>query len=1452
SETRKQLEDENSFPKLTINNNVPSLPTPNRTSLIMPTLTKRFSVLRRGEATHETSEKETDSNDTQVSDTTKIYNIDSSQLQKKSARSPLSNLVELREDESILDFPISSTSPNSVITPSPASPIITNDTNQEISDARKFYGADVTSGYQSYPIQQGSIHDPSKSITNNLSYSNDVNNINSIDDSQDTMINQLNIDFMSNDQKIIKGFNDQNVFDIKDNVKDHTEDNIKIQSDILEISTNDHTKDIKRQSDDILDNPTTKDHDILENPTKDFTKDIKIQSDILENSTNFHTKDIKRQSDILENPTKDRPYPPRTRPPSLSPIKLSNKHHINIQHTNSSNNSQLDIISKDSFQSLTPIKSTFSSNQLSPTFNTFNISDDDNDIHSRSPLDRLSDGLLRLSQSSAGKSLVTPLNSPENDNSSFQLLSRESLMTEGSQYSDANTIYAPSTTSIYHADNTDFDDFQGGESLINNKQSHITSKQLTHPNSISSNNSFSDRDSSTIVQSPQSPQHMNIDQQQCNDANVRIGYAKQQAAPLYTSDGNYAKPIMIQLGGKASIGSQKTNPAFDLPVKRALRTVAPPKPQPPPLSLTDTLIASGQSDIAHQVMIMRRVQNANENLNLQSSNSSRKWTKSSKNNTIKSISSPQLVSTSSNIKAVPIVNLGNEEEGKNTRFRRKFSLRETDTSFGKSLKKIKDAFTNDNETNKSSLFGSKKQKYGPSSSQNSFLDNLPRKFVSEENLNQKFNNSEKKGFDLGKRRAYSTRENRPNEALRQDIRNNFSYVMNEKEQKTNSEYIINDDGINNSVNSVQNFTTSSEENIISENLNNNYPGNDSDIIEESMISKGNELKKPMTGPLYDIDALKRHAEMVSRYSSNKREQSTSSIQSSQLARTESISSSLDKKLSQDNILGSIQDMIVTNDEQEINTHKVVSIISNSDTNSQISPSIQSIQSETSKSLSNEPESIPSSPPPSPYSPVSLISPFSDAPSGRGSPPPISPRNPLRNSNYEKRLQKKTLIKRNDSTGSNISSGSDEKHDSRDSGTSSKFMSKVIRRTIIITKPILPPLPEDLSPNTNPPTPPSPGNIKFVSLVNRRLTKKKIIHLAADGRKWLLSKREKEIKSSQQSTTNTDDMSDTNSLNIPIPQSSLYRTPTPIPSPNTRDSVLNSPYGIPIPPIPEPHRQSISSKRTSKSSTYSSNSKYRKSIGAKSNYSGYGESLYDCYNYSDQEAADDEGEENGSKRYRRDTDAIDPTQWSTIKDREFGDEDAILSNDNIDGNNDLLEHQHVEVLEMSDGSFLWQVISDENLDDHFNYYYNYNDDEDEDTYPQTLSQDLEKDNGDLDDNLLTNSNDRLSHLDYYYDTSFPSPLHVPGVMPRKKLFETDENFIPSTSIYFANDIPLPKLLGEMTKGLGNMNLNNEDNDQYAYGGEIEGSGTGIVAGMTVEEHLDQVMRALGVDEKEILY
>ncbi|CAG8799655.1 779_t:CDS:1, partial [Cetraspora pellucida] len=150
-----------------------------------------------------------------------------------------------------------------------------------------------------------------------------------------------------------------------------------------------------------------------------------------------------------------------------------------------------------------------------------------------------------------------------------------------------------------------------------------------------------------------------------------------------------------------------------------------------------------------------------------------------------------------------------------------------------SLKKIKDVFISDNETNKSGLFGGKKQKHGTSTSQNFPTDNLPRKFISEENLNQRFNNAEKKGFDLGKRRAYSTRENRPNEALRQEIRNNFAHVMNERDQII-SEYDMNNSSINNS---VQNLTTSSDENITLENSYNRYPGSDSDIIEEPIIPR---------------------------------------------------------------------------------------------------------------------------------------------------------------------------------------------------------------------------------------------------------------------------------------------------------------------------------------------------------------------------------------------------------------------------------------------------------------------------------------------------------------------------------------------------------------------------------------------------------------------------------------
>ncbi|CAG8682664.1 3258_t:CDS:1, partial [Scutellospora calospora] len=296
------------------------------------------------------------------------------------------------------------------------------------------------------------------------------------------------------------------------------------------------------------------------------------------------SRTIKRQSGVLENPTKDRPCPPRTRPPSLSPIKLSNTPNF------ATNGSPPDSISRDSFQNLAPMLSSFSSRQPSPTFNTFNTSDDgdnDNDIHSlsRSPLDRLSDNLLRISQFSIGKSVTIPLNSPENENLPLNNSSlRESSITERSlssyRSSDSNTIY-PSDYNDYN----NYEDPQG-KSLINNPIS-MTSEQSSnsfyysdsntltpqHMNSISSSiylplNVTDTSDSNVDMQQVVSDQYTIEDdkvEQPSNDVNVRIGFAKQQAAPLYTSDVNYVKPIMIQLGGKASTGSQKLNTSYELP-----------------------------------------------------------------------------------------------------------------------------------------------------------------------------------------------------------------------------------------------------------------------------------------------------------------------------------------------------------------------------------------------------------------------------------------------------------------------------------------------------------------------------------------------------------------------------------------------------------------------------------------------------------------------------------------------------------------------------------------------------------------------------------------------------------------------------------------------------------------------------------------------------------------------
>ncbi|CAG8691003.1 5428_t:CDS:1, partial [Acaulospora colombiana] len=111
-------------------------------------------------------------------------------------------------------------------------------------------------------------------------------------------------------------------------------------------------------------------------------------------------------------------------------------------------------------------------------------------------------------------------------------------------------------------------------------------------------------------------------------------------------------------------------------------------------------------------------------------------------------------------------------------------------------------------------------------------------------------------------------------------------------------------------------------------------------------------------------------------------------------------------------------------------------------------------------------------------------------------------------------------------------------------------------------------------------------------------------------------------------------------------------------------------------------------------------------------------------------------------------------------------------------------------------------------------------------------------------------------DYHtYGGVLPSPLHLPGVQPHRRSYMSEvsinENgssieetrFTPRTSIYIAKDISLSNLLEEMRRGLGGME------DDYMYDGEEGIGGAGFIGGMTVEEKLEQVMRALGVDDPD---
>ncbi|GBC48868.2 hypothetical protein GLOIN_2v1564941 [Rhizophagus irregularis DAOM 181602=DAOM 197198] len=1267
---------------------LPTLPPSDfRTSLILPTLTKRFSVLRRGEKTNnhndtskitsitqESPDIRTILSHSQINNEKFDNNITTiNEVSKMKGRSPLSSLVEIPNEEK-------SMSGNSSSTISSITPPTSVNTSEVLSNARIFYDSSIR-------IQS------TTSVNNN------------IDD------NYNNKSFNENDNK---------------------NDKINI-----------------------------------------INEDINM----------LPVKNSKRISSngLLVNPIKDRPKPPRTRPPSL--LQVPQGYSWQNEFTTLSKNNNLSP-SKLSLSNLVPrqISPTKTSPiVLTPRSTNFNNNEPDSfpqPASPRSPLDKLSEGLYNLQiHSSSSLSPSSPLYNTQN-------LSQTSLRSfGGSSVNDEDIMESPikkspSINSLRNLEENIYNlDRASTTSTIGSSLKRIRTVKTIDidisNNSNNSNNSSNNHKSvngNSIISNNDSIDNEGDDEAE-NEINknsyiTETSYLKNSSVKNDEKNKFKIQPEIqpeISISNMTNIASMQNN-NVNLQ-KRPSRggTAPPPKPQPPPLSLTDTLIASGQSDIAHQVMAMRRVQNVIPQQQLLPQHQfhtkqgpMRKWSKKN----LKNISGPQLVSTSSNVKTIPIVQLVGQSD--DDKLRKK---RESETGIGKSLRRIKDVFTSDSESN---LFGKKR------TSLRSSNENLSRKFVSDENLNQKFINNEKRGLEFGKRRAFSTREkDKPDDKLKQDIRNNFTFIMNNDQQQ--------------------------------QQLN----GDDVYIPGDRLSTPINNSDK-WTGqqPLYDIYALKRHAEMVTRYSNRKLE-------------------------------------------NQLTTSR---------------PSSQSSSFSFNADIPNESESVPSSP----------ITPFSDSTS---TPPPISPRNPLRQPD-------KSRIKYSTGSQNSISdTGSDEKRDSKDSkASSSRLMSifsnrssksstsrnsknsdinhsqtnnnieeeeshsKIIRRTIIITKPFLPPLPEDPAPST-PTLPPSKSALKKkISPVDGN------IH-ASDDRQWFHSK----------DTSSNDDEPDNSSLlNIPIQKISIRdRPPTPIPSPNTRDTMIDLPYGIPIPPIPSPHRNSMASKtskRTSKSSITSSlkssSSKFnRKSIGNKSIYSTYGESIYDYYNYSDQEG-DDEGDSNS-------------TATKTTKRQQFE------------------AQQHVEVLEMSDGSYVWQVVNGlrgEDMKDRYSYYYagaNVDSNGNERTYSQIWPQDFGRLNygRDLEDDQLSllsfNDQQRNDNLDSYIDdtpNSFqPSEYQkhgqylTPNVIPSRSpnritnekninstvstISNGEENYMPRTSVYFAKDVPLPKLLEEMSRGFGGVSLDGEES-HYVYGGEVGAGGTGVVGEMTVEEKLDQVMRALGVADSYI--
>ncbi|CAJ0757006.1 14276_t:CDS:10 [Entrophospora sp. SA101] len=977
-------------------------------------------------------------------------------------------------------------------------------------------------------------------------------------------------------------------------------------------------------------------------------------------------KSKNRESGLLENPAKDRPKPPRNRP--LSITKISGNKWNDNSSTTISNNNHL------AFTSLQPPPSS-STTVSTPTAPT---------------------AFLPLS------SLAPPSNNGTNNDGNATKVPPSPL--------PHNLTFSMDSSNIDYNSN-----------INDNNNDGRTYTMYSNNNTIRS----STMDSNTIVMNSSDSSTLRSN---TLDSNVKMSMMYDNFKIVEDDEYQYNNHLQQKMPTTSQFNG------FD-----NINSFGP---------------ASGHSDIAHQLLIKRAAEQLSQQeflsqqnqlhqqynqqnhlfssttLSMTTSKSIpiRKWP-SKKTNSIKSISEPQLVSTSSNVKTVPIVQLDQHDDDENNRSH---------------------VFTSDSKSSNNNL--------SPKSS----AENLPKKFISDENLNNRFvsyNN------DISKRRAYSTRENnKPNEKLRQDIRNKLTFIK------------VDDVGDN---------------------------------------SSGRQ-------PFYDIDSLKKHAEMVTRYSNNKKGisgvvnglRSRSASQSSQSAVSgRDSSSSTEKK--------SLKDRL----------------------------SQATANNNYSGGVTTGSDSMPSSPVSS-YSPASTMSSFSDVTSAASSPPLITPRNPLRNpasfKQQNKLDQKLNAIsggsivdspKRNNSAGSsksgissdNYSDVSDDKGETKDSRNSksdgdngdingesqdnkndSKLRNKVIRRTIIITKPFLPPLPE--------------GDDTIAS----------------------------STKDNDKSPIMSEDGS--NLLVVPTLKPAANRPPTPIPSPNTRDNVINTPYNIPIPPIPTDKQTQINtststgSKRMSKSSIASSNS-------------GRTRKTKSVYN----------------------SNSMRNEQKQTISDNNsaiiiFNEDDEAVDDEEVNGTeavDDFEQHSHVEVLEMEDGSYVWQVINglrSNGMEDHHGYYYS------GDEYVSSSEVRPQDFDYKMDDDQVSQFSDiKNGQLEYHY--GFPSPLHLPGVQPRQKQqlltpenpkkiiinnrdnFDDDfgDNFddnlddvnMPKTNVYFAKDVTLPKLLEEMTRGLGSVIDYNRD-DMYS-GEFVTGDVTGgVIGGMTVEEKLEQVMRSLGVDDNVGIY